>query len=229
MRRIVLVAFLLCCPTGGAWSAQTDKEDRLPVREDVVAVVLSNTGKPRGSIVVSYSGVVARATVMQDLLAMQQAAGWRFSAVALEHQEDETQATAVMRPAAADAGSYGKAAWPVAWALRRFSRMTILLTGQAGPGTTQRIENDYVRVTISGSGTLTCYDVTVKDNSFKSITELGAFSTPSSAPKRRRPEPLQRTYRWYILVIAAVVVSVLVYAIARRLARVDTGRARRTS
>jgi hypothetical protein len=177
----------LCCAAAG----QTAPSE---LREDVVAVVFEVSQPYRGAITISYPTPVGGEQVKADLGAIGAASGWRLSPPGISNTAKDTQVTAVMRPAA-QPGPYGDPVWPVVSALRRFNRVTVVMFGPAYRATEQSLDNRYVHCVVSSGQGLCSYDVTVKDRSFASVTDLRAQPpapkpVPAAGAASERPRSL---------------------------------------
>lgn len=172
-------------------------------RDDVVAVVFDVSQPYRGTITVSYPTPVSREQVTQDLGAIEGGSGWRLSPPGINSKASETEATAVMRPAA-QPGPYGDPVWPVVSALRRFNRVTVVIFGPAYRGTEQSLDNRFVHCVVSAGQNLWSYDVTIKDRSFASVMDLHAQPPPSKPPVSAPQAPARPRFRatWWILAAA---------------------------
>lgn len=190
------------------------------VRHDVVAVVFSDAGGHRGTVTISYPEGVSQSQVQQDLAAMQTVSDWRFSPAGVKNGAQESQATAVMRPAA-HIGVYGEPVWPAVWALRRFNRVTVVVMGSNYQGRTGNLENKYVRLVRSGGGMLWSYDVTVLDRTFATMADLSTAKPEVATPEPAAPTTPQSGRNLWPLVLVALAVGGLAYFVTARAGRAN--------
>ncbi len=218
MRRITLWLLLVAAFLGPVRLVSAEKTG-LPLRDDVVAVVLSGLGKPTGTLTISYPNNVPRTQIEQDLGIIQQASSWRFSPPGITKHKDETQATAVMRDTAPANAPPANPVWPVVLALKRFNRITVALMGSTYTGGVGPVSTPYVEGQWSGQGSFRCCDLTVKDRSFETLQQLAAQPKVGARASTDDREPLQRSRGWYILIVVALSFSVAAYIAAVRHAR----------
>ncbi|MCE5219119.1 hypothetical protein LLH03_19050 [bacterium] len=196
------------------WAAPA-KDASADARDDVVVVVFSDAGGHRGTVTLSYPEGVSQSQVQQDLVAMQTVSDWRFSPAGVKSGAQESQATAVMRPAA-HIGAYGEPVWPAVWALRRFNRVTVVVMGSNYQGRTGNLENKYVRLVRSGGGMLWSYDATVLDRTFATMADLCTARPEATTPEPAAPTaPQPRRNLWPLALIALAVGGVAYFVTAR--------------
>jgi hypothetical protein len=218
--RIVLVAALtagLAAHTVPCLAQQTAK---LPLRDDVVAVTLTEASQGWAQISIAYPGSVSEAEARKDLTAIARTAKWDLSAPQMTRGAQDTEAVASML----QEGRGDNIVWAAVCGLKRFSRVTVAAMGSASPKGFGRLENQYLKAQWSGGGGVWTCDVTVKDRTFKSVEQLGISGHVGAESPGRTTAPAQpveaatvERWKWLLLVGAALALSGAAYALSRHM------------
>jgi len=141
--------------------------------------------------------------------------GWQFDTPAIKHDGYTSIQGNVLGLTAVKSGGLELVA-PLIMALADHPRLVVVFIGTTSGAGGNRFENPYITADWLQSGGICSYQITIKDNSFKTLAELTA---PGPAPTASGNQASRGAWLWLLLVIGAAALGVGVYLLSSYLTR----------
>lgn len=191
---------------------------QIAVRPPKLAIVVSEIGTSRSAVDIAYPKDADPQQMQTDIAAFAANTGWQPGPIKSQKTPDSVTVHFPVSPGPHIVASQGLPIWPLLLTFRAYTNMEVAYLGIGDVTVNDKFSNRFVDYSVSGSGGIATYNITIKDPSFSSVAEVSAPDKPT-ATKTVATAAAPGALLWAMLGLVALALGGAAYWASHRLIR----------